>query len=146
MKITIKARRWFDKVYGNTYFSCRIYKDGGLIKVIPMQYGYGNHFEDKAIEYLKETKLLPDLARYELNKLYSISVSVNDGLKCDLDHVDPANIREYQLATPPDTLATIPKKSMRAAVMHFRKYYKGTYQVIERDGYGKFISSKAVSC
>ena len=36
----IEARTWFDKTYGNTYYSLRITGEG-LDLVVPMTYGHG---------------------------------------------------------------------------------------------------------
>ena len=52
--ITLDAREWFDKVNGNSYFTCDITINGELIHTLPMQYGYGNHYEDVALQWLKE--------------------------------------------------------------------------------------------
>lgn len=46
--ILCTARQWFDKINGNSYFSCKVYiplKDGKSgILVIPLQYGYGEQY------------------------------------------------------------------------------------------------------
>jgi hypothetical protein len=40
----IEIRRWFQRTYGNTYFSARVYREGAVCEVlIPFQYGYGSH-------------------------------------------------------------------------------------------------------
>jgi hypothetical protein len=36
----LEARTWFDKTYGNTYYSLRIMGEG-LDLVVPMSYGHG---------------------------------------------------------------------------------------------------------
>lgn len=36
----LEARTWFDKTYGNTYYSLRIMGEG-LDVVVPMSYGHG---------------------------------------------------------------------------------------------------------
>lgn len=46
----IEGRRWFQKLYGNTYNSVRIYANVYL----PFQYGYGEHFLDIAFDWLEE--------------------------------------------------------------------------------------------
>lgn len=38
--IFVEARLYFDKTYGNTYYSARVYVDGSIISTIPMSYGY----------------------------------------------------------------------------------------------------------
>ena len=55
--IDIQAREWFDKTYGNSYFSMDITINYGLKNCVsyyvPMQYGYGDHYKDMAFKYLK---------------------------------------------------------------------------------------------
>ena len=76
--IFIESRAYFDKTGGNTYFSARISVDGKLIGALPFQYGYGNHFETMALEWLKandvvdpEHRNLQELENYGVN-LYSV--------------------------------------------------------------------------
>lgn len=56
--IDIEVKRWFDRTYGNTYFSAQITLDYGLPSVrtytLPYQYGYGNHAEYVARDLLIE--------------------------------------------------------------------------------------------
>ena len=85
-RITIIGRRWFDKKYGNTYFSSRIYVDGGLVKTIPMSYGYGDQYEQVSLDWLKTNGYLEfGLMRFEIREKYNLISSVSDGLKRDLD-------------------------------------------------------------
>lgn len=55
--VHIEARRWFQKSYGNTYFSLQIDVEigGMLIEVvrIPFEYGYGDHYDTVALEQFK---------------------------------------------------------------------------------------------
>lgn len=53
--ITVIGRRWFDRTYGNTYFSVRCYADGELVAEQPYEYGYGDQWEQRACELLAET-------------------------------------------------------------------------------------------
>jgi hypothetical protein len=55
----IEAREWFDKVNGNSYFSARIWVDGGQVAILPFQYGYGSQFEYEAQKKLLELGYLP---------------------------------------------------------------------------------------
>jgi hypothetical protein len=48
----IEGRRWFQKTYGNTYHSVRIFEDGVMIALLRFQYGYGDHFLQTAFEWL----------------------------------------------------------------------------------------------
>lgn len=56
--IVIKATEWFDKTYGNSYFSARVFIDGELKFFLPFQYGYGEHYIDMAFEVLIKNKVL----------------------------------------------------------------------------------------
>lgn len=42
--ITIDARRWFQKTYGNTYHSVKVYVDNELIGTSGKTYGYGDSY------------------------------------------------------------------------------------------------------
>jgi len=61
--IDINAKEWFDKTYGNSYFSAIITLNYGLesMKKIPLhfQYGYGDHCVDMAKKELIERELIP---------------------------------------------------------------------------------------
>lgn len=52
--LVINARRWFQKSYGNTYFTADIVVDGELVHTLPFQYGYGEHYQDMANQWLDE--------------------------------------------------------------------------------------------
>jgi len=61
--LDITAKEWFDKVNGNSYFSCTVTVNYGMkgeqtIK-LPFQYGYGDLFRHKAFEALQDHKLIP---------------------------------------------------------------------------------------
>ena len=55
----IEAREWTDKTYGNSYFSARIWVDGGQVAILPFQYGYGEQFLYEAQKKLLELGYLP---------------------------------------------------------------------------------------
>ena len=55
----IEAREWTDKTYGNSYFSARIWVDGGQVAILPFQYGYGDQFLYEAQKKLLELGYLP---------------------------------------------------------------------------------------
>tara|TARA_R100001463_G_scaffold116041_1_gene171303 strand:- start:292 stop:570 length:279 start_codon:yes stop_codon:yes gene_type:complete len=45
IKYVIHAKKWFDKVNGNTYHSARVLDtEQHLQLAVPFQYGYGDHF------------------------------------------------------------------------------------------------------
>ena len=56
--ITIRAKEWFDKTNGNSYFSARIYADDKHIATLPYQYGYGEHYVDMANEWLADNNYI----------------------------------------------------------------------------------------
>jgi hypothetical protein len=62
--VFIEARLWFDKTYGNTYHSVRIEANGLTVGQVPMTYGYGQHYEQTALEYLKKIGLVSPEIRY----------------------------------------------------------------------------------
>ena len=55
----IEGREWFDKVNGNSYFSARIWVDGGQVAILTFQYGYGDQFIYEAQKKLLELGYLP---------------------------------------------------------------------------------------
>lgn len=62
--ILCAIRRWHDKTYGNSYFSCRAYipqKDSmDAIVCIPFQYGYGNQPQWETIVMLQRLGIIED--------------------------------------------------------------------------------------
>ena len=55
----IECREWFDKINGNSYFSARLWVDGGQVAILPFQYGYGDQFIYEAQKKLLELGYLP---------------------------------------------------------------------------------------
>ncbi len=59
--IDVEAKEWFDRTYGNSYFSAQVTVNFGLPSqqtlYIPFQYGYGSSYEQAAIEALKKAGL-----------------------------------------------------------------------------------------
>ena len=80
--IEVYGRRWFQKSYGNTYNSVRIYVDGVEVAFLPFNYGYGDHYRTVAQQELEKLGILPDgaskLAGYELREKFNIKYSVED--------------------------------------------------------------------
>ena len=62
--IVITGRRWFDKKYGNTYFSARAYVDGKLAAEIPLDYGYGDAYLYEIARKLEDAGYMPDRKHY----------------------------------------------------------------------------------
>ncbi len=63
--INIVAKEWFDKVNGNSYFSARIQINGKTVLACPFQYGYGDHYEDIAMNDLFDAGFAPDRIKHE---------------------------------------------------------------------------------
>jgi hypothetical protein len=69
--IFIECREWFDKVNGNSYFSARIWVNGGQVAIIPFSYGYGDFYIYEAQKKLLELGYLPQ--ENKNNSLFTIS-------------------------------------------------------------------------
>jgi hypothetical protein len=57
--ITIAARRWFDRRYGNTYHSVSVWVDGEHIGRVDMAYGYGEQYLQSAHDLLMAKGFYP---------------------------------------------------------------------------------------
>lgn len=57
--VEIQVRRWFQKTYGNTYFSGEIYVDDKLVAKIKEQYGYGEHGAYELLDLAISKNALP---------------------------------------------------------------------------------------
>lgn len=66
----IECREWFDKVNGNSYFSARIWINGGQVAILPFSYGYGDFYIYEAQKKLIELGYLPK--ERENESLYSL--------------------------------------------------------------------------
>lgn len=60
----IEGRRWFQRTYGNTYHSVRIWIGGEMVAHLPYSYGYGDQFLQTALDWLKANGLAPQDAQY----------------------------------------------------------------------------------
>jgi hypothetical protein len=56
----IEGREWFDKSGGNSYFSARLWVDGGQVAILTFQYGYGDQYLYEAQRKLSELGYLPE--------------------------------------------------------------------------------------
>lgn len=72
----IEGRRWFQKSYGNTYFSVDIYLHDVLLHSIPFQYGYDRQYYFVAIKWLEENGYIKKADKN--NETYTIDESVTD--------------------------------------------------------------------
>lgn len=56
--VHILAKRWFQRSYGNTYFSLTVDVEiqGKIIEVvnIPFEYGYGDHYDTVALQQFSQ--------------------------------------------------------------------------------------------
>ena len=96
IKFTVIAKKWFDKVNGNTYHSVRCirHKDNAVV-VGQFQYGYGEHYKQTALSAMLSAEWLPhEYAKksvgggdcsylYERENNYPILWTVSEGLKRD---------------------------------------------------------------
>lgn len=91
IKFICNAVRWFDRVNGNTYHSCRITRvsDKAVI-VAPFQYGHGAAYKQSALEVMTKAGWLPSkyndknkVFLYRRENGYPIEFIVSDGLKRD---------------------------------------------------------------
>lgn len=57
--IQIIGRRWFQKTFGNTYFSAIGIVDGEIKAKIDFEYGYGDHYVDQITAKLEKDGYLP---------------------------------------------------------------------------------------
>lgn len=58
--LTIIGRRWFDKVNGNTYHSVEVWQDGKQLARAPFTYGYGQQYQQTALDLCVKLGLYPD--------------------------------------------------------------------------------------
>ena len=89
-KVIITIRRWFDKVYGNSYFSALIQvptKSGFKSVTLPFEYGYGSHPEWAAIKaceklglFVKGNKVNSDLPVVFHDQGYMLKRDMFDGI------------------------------------------------------------------
>ena len=56
--IHISGKRWFQRTYGNTYHSYKIWIDGELVHYMDYDYGYGDQYLQGAWEWLAKNNLL----------------------------------------------------------------------------------------
>ena len=56
--ITVIGKRWFDKIYGNTYHTANILVNGDIVGNIPFNYGYGDMYIQNASKWLQDHKYI----------------------------------------------------------------------------------------
>ena len=62
--VIVQGRRWFQKTYGNTYNTVRIIVDGESLDPLPMEYGYGDFYLQRAADELDRRGLMPGREHY----------------------------------------------------------------------------------
>lgn len=66
--LEIHGKEWFDKVNGNSYNAVQVFVNQGMKNAfsfsIPFQYGYGNYYEQSAIEHLVKIGVMSDKFRW----------------------------------------------------------------------------------
>ncbi|QZI92537.1 hypothetical protein SIPHO017v1_p0004 [Vibrio phage 19E33.1] len=78
--VSLDITEYWDKTYGNTYFSGYVYFNGETY-FLPFQQGCGSHCEDVALTMLSEIGVIPkNVRQYGLYTEYNIKVSVS---KCE---------------------------------------------------------------
>lgn len=95
-KFTVIAKKWFDKVNGNTYHSVRcVNHEIGELVVGSFRYGYGEHYKQTALDIMLDAGWLPEKYKretattsnsaylYERENNYPILWTVSAGLKRD---------------------------------------------------------------
>jgi hypothetical protein len=78
--ITVIARRWFQRLYGNTYHSCLVLVDGVELDSVDFTYGYGEHYLQTAVELLNKHNIPATypLSRYCRENGIAYTPSVTD--------------------------------------------------------------------
>lgn len=86
--IVIYAKRWFQKTYGNTYFTAEIRVNGDKVGELPFQYGYGRHYEDMAARWLEDNKFV-ELDHHSSGMVSDLNRLARDGhIQLVSEHVD----------------------------------------------------------
>jgi hypothetical protein len=63
--VTILGRRWFQRGPGNTYNTATIMVNGKTVHHIPYGYGYGQMYEQRAMEWLLDNGFFPGEKPYK---------------------------------------------------------------------------------
>ncbi len=84
--VDIQGKEWFDKVNGNSYNAVQVFVNYGMKNAfsfsIPFQYGYGNYFEQSAIEHLEAAGVIDKDTFRELRYNGKIEVNSSKVEKC----------------------------------------------------------------
>lgn len=63
--LMVLGRRWFCRGPGNTYHSSTIYVDGDCVHKVDFAYGYGQQYEESALQWLEKNGYLPGLEHHK---------------------------------------------------------------------------------
>lgn len=67
--VNITTKEWFDKTYGNSYFSAQVVINNKYLIKLPFQYGYGDHSIDMVAKKLIELGITDkDVYRWDARK------------------------------------------------------------------------------
>jgi hypothetical protein len=95
--LDIKAKEWFDKINGNSYFSCVITINFGLKNQIefklPFQYGYGDQYLQETRVFLQEKGLLPKIENWNLSEFYKKEKIIIRS--CKIENCKKAEVKEF---------------------------------------------------
>ena len=58
--VYVECREWLDKGFGNAYYSLRLFVNGDLVAISPIQYGYGDQYLHTSVALLLAGGYLPD--------------------------------------------------------------------------------------
>jgi len=62
--LVILAKRWNDRMYGNTYHSVKVYVNMKLVGSVGFKYGYERAFMTTVLEILQSNNYWPDSGKY----------------------------------------------------------------------------------
>ena len=57
--VHVVGRRWYRRGAGGVYCTVDIYIDGEKKASLPMGYGYGDHYQTRALDWMKENGYIP---------------------------------------------------------------------------------------
>lgn len=97
--IQVIGKRWFQKVYGNTYHSCKVLVsyDGFSWEEIgycPFTYGYGSQYLQSAIKLLDKAGLIPDIKYQEHGGYEQLWSYIRDRKIMFIDTVHDVNTKK----------------------------------------------------
>ena len=86
---TIEARRWLDRINGNTYHSVRVKENGITIGTVNFTYGYGEHYKQTALDLLHKAGLA-----LEFNMLWKFAESIGrENVQCFVSDTNKRDLK-----------------------------------------------------